>query len=70
MIAAALDVGVEAPWLTGAEAYGQDTQLRAAPEARGTGYVLAVAPPVRVRINSGRTPRRAGTVAGSFPDAA
>lgn len=34
MIAAALDAGVEAPWVTGDEAYGQGTQLRAALEAR------------------------------------
>lgn len=54
----------------GDEAHGQDTQLRAALEARRTGYVLAVARSVRVRINSGRTPIRVDTVAGSLPDAA
>ncbi|WP_445283822.1 IS701 family transposase [Streptomyces sp. DSM 118148] len=70
MIAAALDAGVEAPWVTGDEAYGQDPQFRAALEARGTGYVLAVACSVRVRINSGRTPVRADTVAGRLPEAA
>jgi SRSO17 transposase len=43
MIAAALDAGITASWVTGDEAYGQDPQLRAALEARGTGYVLAVA---------------------------
>ncbi|GAA2420628.1 hypothetical protein GCM10010421_02410 [Streptomyces glaucus] len=70
MITAAPDAGVEAPWVTGDEAYGQDPQLRAALEARGTGYVLAVACSVRVRINSGRTPIRADTVAGRLPEAA
>ncbi|MFJ8532332.1 IS701 family transposase [Streptomyces sp. NPDC093591] len=70
MIAAALDAGVEAPWVTGDEAYGQDPQLRAALEAHGTGYVLAVACSIRVRINSGRTPIRADTVAGRLPEAA
>lgn len=70
MIAAALDAGVEAPWVTGDEAYGQDPQLRAALEARGTGYVLAVACSIRVRINSGRTPIRADTVADRLPEAA
>ncbi|MEU2427503.1 transposase [Streptomyces sp. NPDC007851] len=31
------------PWVTGDEAYGQDPQLRATLEARGIGYVLAIA---------------------------
>ncbi|MFB7356111.1 IS701 family transposase [Streptomyces gardneri] len=70
MIAAALDAGVEARWVTGDEAYGQDPQLRAALEARGTGYVLAVACSIRVRINSGRTPIRADMVADRLPEAA
>ncbi len=67
MIAATLDAGVEAPWVTGDEAYGQDPRLRAALEARGTGYVMAVACSTRVRINHGRTPIRADTVAGRLP---
>ncbi|WP_077690612.1 IS701 family transposase [Nocardiopsis sinuspersici] len=70
MIAAALDTGITASWVTGDEAYGQDPQLRAALEARGTGYVLAVACSTRVRINSGRTAVRADTVAGRLPAAA
>ncbi|MCP9956812.1 IS701 family transposase [Streptomyces sudanensis] len=70
MIAPVLDAGVEAPWVTDDEAYGQDPQLRAALEARGTGYVLAVAGSIRVRINSGRTPIRADTVADHLPEAA
>ncbi|MFE6963038.1 IS701 family transposase [Streptomyces sp. NPDC057696] len=67
MIAAALDAGVTASWVTGDEAYGQDPQLRAALEARGTGYVLVVACSTRVLINSGRTPVRADTVTGRLP---
>jgi SRSO17 transposase len=67
MIAAALETGVKASWVTGDEAYGQDPQLRAALEARGTGYVMAVACSTRVRINHGRTPVRADTVAGRLP---
>ncbi|MEU3256201.1 IS701 family transposase [Streptomyces sp. NPDC006997] len=67
MIAAALDAGVQAPWVTGDEAYGQDPRLRGALEARGTGYVLAVACSTRVRINHGRTPVRADTVAARLP---
>ncbi|MGW0095940.1 IS701 family transposase [Streptomyces sp. NPDC003328] len=39
MIAAALDAGVKAPWVTGDEAYGQDPQLRAALEASEMGSV-------------------------------
>ncbi len=70
MIAAALDAGAEAPRVTGDEAYGQDTQLRAALETRRTGYALAVARSVRVRINSGRTPIRTDMVADRLPDAA
>ncbi|MFE2219259.1 IS701 family transposase [Streptomyces canus] len=67
MIAAALDAGITASWVTGDEAYGQDPQLRAALETRGTGYVMAVACSMRVRINHGRTPVRADTVAGRLP---
>ncbi|MFF4752259.1 IS701 family transposase [Streptomyces sp. NPDC001270] len=70
MIAAALDAGVKAPWVTGDEAYGQDPQLRASLETRGTGYVMAVACSTRVRINQGRTPVRADTAAGRLPAAA
>lgn len=63
MIAAALDAGVEARWVTGDEAYGQDPQLRAALEARRTGYVMAVACSTRVWINQSRTPHRHITLA-------
>jgi SRSO17 transposase len=67
MITAALDAGITASWVTGDKAYGQDPQLRAALEARGIGYVLAVACSTRVRINQGRTLIRADTVAGRLP---
>ncbi|MDX5562685.1 IS701 family transposase [Streptomyces sp. ID05-04B] len=67
MIEAALDAGITVPWVTGDEAYGQDPQLRAAFEARGIGYVLAVACSMRVRINHGRTLVRADTVASRLP---
>jgi SRSO17 transposase len=43
MIARALDAGVPAAWVTGDEVYGACPGLRAALEARGIGYVLAVA---------------------------
>jgi len=43
MIGRALDAGVPAAWVTGDEVYGADPKLRAELEARGIGYVLAVA---------------------------
>jgi SRSO17 transposase len=43
MIARALDAGVPAAWVTGDEVYGACPGLRAELEARGIGYVLAVA---------------------------
>jgi hypothetical protein len=39
----ALDGGTVAPWVTDDEVYGADPGLRRELEARGTGYVLAVA---------------------------
>ncbi|WJE02391.1 IS701 family transposase [Streptomyces antimycoticus] len=70
MIEAALDAGITASWVTGDEAYGQDPQLHAALKVRGIGYVLAVACSTRVRINHGRTPARADTLAGRLPTTA
>lgn len=67
MLAAALDAGVPARWVTGDEVYGQDAFLRAELEARGIGYVLAVACSARVRINNGRTPVRADKAAAALP---
>ncbi|GAA2474138.1 hypothetical protein GCM10010276_06590 [Streptomyces longisporus] len=67
MIAAAPDTGITPAWATADEAYGQDPRLRAVLEARGTGYVLAVACSTQVRINHGRTAVRADTVAGRPP---
>ena len=43
MITRALAAGVPAAWVTGDEVYGADPKLRAELEARGVGYVLAVA---------------------------
>lgn len=67
MITAALDADISAAWVTGDEAYGQDPQLRTVLEDRGTGYVMAVVRSIRVRINHGRTPVRADTVADRLP---
>jgi SRSO17 transposase len=43
MVCRALDAGVPAAWVTGDEVYGASSRLRAELEARGVGYVLAVA---------------------------
>ncbi len=43
MLTRALDAGVPASWVAGDEVYGADPKLRARLEARGIGYVLAVA---------------------------
>src|SRR5215203_1030842 len=49
MITRALDAGVPAAWVAGDEVYGVNPGLRAELEARGVGYVLAVACDHRVR---------------------
>ena len=67
MIEAALDAGCRSSWVTGDEVYGQDPQLRSALEARGVGYVLAVACTTRVRINQDRTIVQADTTAAALP---
>jgi len=53
MLARALDAGVPASWVTGDEVYGADPGLRAALEACGIGYVLAVACDHSVRAAGG-----------------
>ncbi|HKR50977.1 MAG TPA: IS701 family transposase [Pseudonocardiaceae bacterium] len=65
MITRALDAGVPAPWVTGDEVYGADPKLRAALEARGVGYVLAIACDRRVTTAAGRA--RADAVVTALP---
>ncbi|MEV7493035.1 IS701 family transposase [Streptomyces anulatus] len=67
MIEAALDTGYSSSWVTGDEVHGQDPQLRSVLEARGIGYVLAVACTTKVRINENRTVLQADTPAASLP---
>ncbi|MBT2467730.1 IS701 family transposase [Streptomyces sp. ISL-66] len=67
MIEAALDAGCTSSWVTGDEVYGQDPHLRSGLEARGVGYVLAVACTTRVRINQDRTGVQADAVAAYLP---
>lgn len=59
LIVRALDGGVNADWVAGDEVYGGDGKLRAALEARGVGYVLAVACSHQV-ITTTRTQRVSG----------
>jgi SRSO17 transposase len=67
MIAAALDSGTPAGWVTGDEVYGADPGLRGDLEQRGVGYVLAVGCDRRVRVNAGRTSIRADELASRLP---
>jgi SRSO17 transposase len=70
MIAAAVEAGVPARWVTGDEVYGNDPALRTGVEALGLGYVLAVACDHRVAVNHGTTRMRADQVAAGLPDTA
>ncbi|MGZ5401372.1 MAG: IS701 family transposase, partial [Nocardioides sp.] len=53
MIARALDAGTPTAWVAGDEVYGADPGLRADLQARGVGYVLAVAKDHRVATGIG-----------------
>src|SRR6266540_2080651 len=65
MLARALDAGVPAAWVTGDEVYGANPRLRAELEARGVGYVLAVACDHRVLV--GGASRRADALLRCVP---
>jgi SRSO17 transposase len=65
MITRALDAGVPAAWVAGDQVYGADPRLRAELEARGVGYVLAVACDHPVRI--GGATQRADTLLRGVP---
>jgi SRSO17 transposase len=67
MIAAALDAGVPAGWVTGDEVYGADPSLRTDLEHRGVGYVLAIGCDRRVRINDGKTAIRVDELTDRLP---
>jgi SRSO17 transposase len=68
MLARALEAGVPASWVAGDEVYGADPALRGDLEARGTGYVLAVA--CRHTVTTGPGTSRADTLAGRLPASA
>jgi SRSO17 transposase len=65
MLVRALDAGVPARWVTGDEVYGADPGLRACLEARGLGYVLAVA--CDHRVQAGGDTWRADALARRVP---
>jgi SRSO17 transposase len=65
MLARALDAGMPAAWVAGDEVYGACPGLRAELEARGVGYVLAVARDHRVAV--GGAVQRADALVGKVP---
>ena len=65
MLTRALDAGVPASWVAGDEVYGADPRLRAELEARGMGYVLAVACDHQVPTGAGTD--RADALAARVP---
>ncbi len=65
MVCCALDAGVPAAWVAGDEVYGNSRALRAELEARGVGYVLAVA--CDHRVVAGRDTYRADALAARVP---
>jgi SRSO17 transposase len=65
MLTRALDAGVPGAWVTGDEVYGANPSLRAELEARGVGYVLAVA--CDHRVAAGGDTYRADDLAARVP---
>src|SRR4051794_1617210 len=65
MLTRALDTGLPATWVAGDEVYGADPDLRAQLEARGIGYVLAIAGNRRLPTAAG--PIRADVLAAALP---
>src|SRR4051794_33434973 len=65
MLTRAFDAGLSARWVAGDEVYGADPDLRAQLEARGVGYVLAIAGNRRLLTAAG--PIRADVLAAALP---
>lgn len=65
MITAALDAGAPGRWVAGDEVYGADPRLRHMLEARGVGYVLAIACSHPVTTAAGK--HRADAIAAAMP---
>jgi SRSO17 transposase len=70
MLARALDAGVPAGWCTADEFYGGDQHLRRDLQARGVGYVLAVAKSHRVTARALDGPARADQLTAALPSRA
>ena len=70
MLARAVAAGVPAAWATADEFYGGDQHLRRDLQARGVGYVLAVAKNHRVIARVGEGPVRADRLAAAVPSRA
>ena len=70
MLARALDAGVPAAWCTADEFYGGDRGLRRDLQARGLGYVLAVARSHRVTVCPPVGAQRADQIAATLPASA
>jgi SRSO17 transposase len=68
MVVDALDAGISARWVTGDEVYGAGRYMRGELEARGVGYVLAVACDHRVARAGSKA--RADAVAADLPESA
>jgi SRSO17 transposase len=66
MIAAALDAGLPAQWVSGDEVYGQDPHLRTLLEQHRLGYVLAIAG--NRRVNLAGADRSAADIAAGVAD--
>lgn len=67
MLTRAFDAGVPAAWCTADEFYGGDQHLRRDLQARGVGYVLAVAKSHRVTARAVDGPVRADRLAATLP---
>ena len=70
MLGRALDAGVPARWCTADEFYGGDQHLRRDLQARGVGYVLAVAKSHRVTARAVDGPVRADRLVAALPSRA
>jgi SRSO17 transposase len=67
MVSRALDASLPAAWVTADEFYGGDRHLRADLQARGVGYVLAVARSHRVVTCAPVGPQRVDHIAAQLP---
>jgi SRSO17 transposase len=67
MLARALAGGIPAAWVSADEGYGGDRHLRGDLQARGVGYVLAVAKSHQVSVCAGIGPQRVDRIVAELP---